>query len=52
VKLLVFGASDIFVRRVAPNLPALGVAGIEIVSRSGRRPALPPELAVTWRDDA
>jgi predicted dehydrogenase len=52
VKLLVFGASDIFARRVAPNLPALGVAGVEIVSRSGRRPALPLELAVTWRDDA
>jgi predicted dehydrogenase len=51
VKLLVLGASDIFARRVAPNLPALGVAGVEVVSRSGRRPALAPGLAVAWRDD-
>ena len=51
MKLLVFGASDIFARRVAPNLPALGVSGVEIVSRSGRRPVLSSELSVVWRDD-
>jgi predicted dehydrogenase len=51
VKLLVLGASDIFARRVAPGLAALGVTGLDIVSRSGRRPALPPELPVRWHDD-
>jgi predicted dehydrogenase len=50
VKLLVFGASDIFVRRVLPGLAALGVTGLDVVSRSGRRPAI-AALPVVWLDD-
>ncbi|MHC1791703.1 Gfo/Idh/MocA family protein [Solidesulfovibrio sp.] len=51
MKLLVLGASDIFARRVLPGLAALGVTGLEVASRSGRRPAVPAHLPVLWHDD-
>lgn len=51
MKLLVLGASNIFARRVLPNLPGLGVMGLDIVSRSGRRPDIPAGLPVSWHDD-
>lgn len=51
MRLLVLGASDIFARRVLPILPGLGVAGLEVASRSGRRPAMPAGMPVAWHDD-
>ena len=51
MKLLVLGASDIFARRVLPNLPDLGVTGLTVASRSGRRPAIPAGLPAIWQDD-
>lgn len=51
MRLLVCGASDIFARRVLPNLPGLGVTHLEVASRSRRRPDIPAGLPVVWHDD-
>jgi len=51
VRLLVLGASDLFARRVLPILPGLGVASLDVASRSGRRPEIPAALPVVWFDD-
>ncbi|KHK01109.1 Gfo/Idh/MocA family protein [Desulfovibrio sp. TomC] len=51
MKLLVLGASDIFARRVLPNLPDLGVTALTVASQSGRRPDIPAGLPVAWQDD-
>jgi len=51
MKLLVLGGSDIFFRRVLPNLPGLGVTALHLASRSGRRPATPPGLPVRYFGD-
>ncbi|MEA4856496.1 Gfo/Idh/MocA family protein [Solidesulfovibrio sp.] len=52
MKLLVCGGSDIFFRRVLPALPGLGVAAVEVASRSGRRAPAETPLPVTYADDA
>jgi len=51
MRLLVLGGSDIFARRVLPNLPALGITSFCLASRSGRRPQTSSDIPIRFHDD-
>ncbi len=50
MRLLVLGGSDVFARRVLPNLAALGMTSFCLASRSGRRPQTASDIPIRFHD--